>query len=398
MNPDIFPKFSSGEYARRLTAVRDHMARRGLDALVVYGDAGAQGHNHANIMWLANWMDVLAAYLLVLPDGDPRLFVSNPLYRHTAVRASNLPSSQIEVAGLNPGRTLGERLRDQGLGAGRIGLCGVRNVGRSTMPYEHYIAMRDLLPDATFEDAGNALQEARLIKSAEEIAWFERGAHFTDLTIESLAENIRIGMPEYELSALIQGAFLHKGGRLRMHFVAATPMEAPEFIFPWQHPSHRPLGRGDIVMTEISAGYGGCSGQIQRPFAVGGAPTTEYQTLYDVAAECYHRVFDALRPGATDADVRNAAGFVDQRGYKTLDVLLHGWGWHIEPPRVDLANAMIKRDVAPVTFREGMLVVIQPHIVSPDERRGVQVGNLVLIESSGARSLQRYPVTFIRAG
>lgn len=41
-----------------------------------------------------------------------------------------------------------------------------------------------------------------------------------------------------------------------------------------------------------------------------------------------------------------------------------------------------------------MLFVIQPHVVSADGKRGVQVGNLVLCEKSSARSLQKAPIEF----
>jgi Xaa-Pro aminopeptidase len=57
---------------------------------------------------------------------------------------------------------------------------------------------------------------------------------------------------------------------------------------------------------------------------------------------------------------------------------------------------MIKRELGPVAFKQGMLIVVQPHVVSPDGKRGVQAGNLVVIEEQGARSLQRYPMEFIR--
>ena len=139
-------------------------------------------------------------------------------------------------------------------------------------------------------------------------------------------------------------------------------------------------------MTEISAGYWGYCGQIQRPFAVASAPTPEYQTLYDLARECYERVFAVLKPGATDADIRAAAGFIEKSGCRTRDVLLHGWGITIEPPRADLGVAMIKRELLPFTVEPGMLFVIQPHVVSADGKRGVQVGNLVAVRSRPARA------------
>lgn len=391
---EIFPKFSGAEYERRYARVREGMAARGLDALVVYGDSQFQGSNHANILWLANWTDPYSAYVLVPLKGEPALFISNPLYRHTAVRASNL--TQVEWGGWNAGRTLGERLRDLGLARGRIGLAGVRNVIRASMPYEHGTALREVLPGATLEDGLEVLQAARLIKSAEEMAWFERGAAFTDLAVEGIARGLRIGMPEYELVAPMQREAVARGARWMFHFLGATSMADPDFIFPWQYPSTRPIQAGDIVMTEISVGYWGYPGQIQRPFAVGGAPTPEYAALGDLATECYHAVLAVLKPGNTDEDVTRAAAFVERRGYRTQDALLHGWGITIEPPRVDLPCAMIERELAPVTFREGMLLVIQPHVVTADARRGVQVGNLVAVEAGGARSLQRYPMGFIQ--
>ena len=146
----------------------------------------------------------------------------------------------------------------------------------------------------------------------------------------------------------------------------------------------------------MKRGISSYPGQIQRPYAVGRPPTPEYQMLGDLAVECYHRVFEVLRPGNTDEDVKRAAEFVEKKGLRTQDALLHGWGITIEPPRVDLPCAMIKRELAPVTFREGMLLVIQPHVVTADARRGVQVGNMVAVESDGARSLQKYPMEFIR--
>jgi hypothetical protein len=35
-------------------------------------------------------------------------------------------------------------------------------------------------------------------------------------------------------------------------------------------------------------------------------------------------------------------------------------------------------------------------VVSPDGKRAVQVGNLVVVEQSGARSLQQAPIEFVQ--
>jgi Xaa-Pro aminopeptidase len=394
-NTPIFPRFSDTEYRRRHDLVRAKMKERGLDAVVAAGDSSFRGSNHANVYWLTNWLDPYAAYAVIPLDSDPFLVISNELYIHTAKRAAIVADA---FGSFTPGRAIGERLNDLGLARGRIGLAGVRNVGRASMASEHQRDLVGLMPEATFQDALEVMQSARLIKSAEEIAWFEKGGVFTDRAIEAIERNLEPGMPEDRLSYHIHSAVLKDGGSLMFHFLGCTPMDDPELVFPWQYPSTRIVARGDILMTEISAGYWGYCGQVQRPFAVASAPTPEYQKLYDLARECYERIFTVLKPGANDADIRAAAAFIETSGCRTRDVLLHGWGVTIEPPRADLGVAMIKRELLPFTVEPGMLFVIQPHVVSADGKRGVQVGNLVVCEQNGARSLQQIPMRFFETG
>ncbi len=43
-----------------------------------------------------------------------------------------------------------------------------------------------------------------------------------------------------------------------------------------------------------------------------------------------------------------------------------------------------------------MTVVIQPNPVTPDERMGVQIGNLVRITATGIEPLQQFPLRALR--
>jgi len=42
--------------------------------------------------------------------------------------------------------------------------------------------------------------------------------------------------------------------------------------------------------------------------------------------------------------------------------------------------------------------VIQPNVITADERMGVQVGELVRVTRDGVESLHRYPMRFIECG
>ena len=87
---------------------------------------------------------------------------------------------------------------------------------------------------------------------------------------------------------------------------------------------------------------------------------------------------------------------IQEEGFTTFDVSLHGWGLLIEPPRVDIDAVMIRRPLNEFIVKEGMLLVVQPNVVTPDGKRGLQVGNLVEITPAGARALQKFPMKFMR--
>ena len=42
-----------------------------------------------------------------------------------------------------------------------------------------------------------------------------------------------------------------------------------------------------------------------------------------------------------------------------------------------------------------MTLVIQPNVITEDERMGVQVGELVRVTRDGVESLHRYPLSFV---
>ena len=48
---------------------------------------------------------------------------------------------------------------------------------------------------------------------------------------------------------------------------------------------------------------------------MGEAPSTAYRELFDLALEAYQRIVEAIRPGASEQDVLNAANIIEDRGF-----------------------------------------------------------------------------------
>ncbi|TMI83476.1 MAG: M24 family metallopeptidase, partial [Bacillati bacterium ANGP1] len=162
---------------------------------------------------------------------------------------------------------------------------------------------------------------------------------------------------------------------------------------PRQSLSDRMIQPGDVINTEISVSFWGYSGQLHRPMFVGTEPNRLYRTLWDVALEAYTRCCAVLRAGATTEEVLDAAEVIHARGLTINDGLLHGFGIGLLPPSVRTRRT-VQEPHAPFVFEQDMCVVVQPNVVTPDERAGVQLGNLLRITATGCECLHGVPIQY----
>ena len=393
----MWARFSPSEMERRWALARDLMDRQGLDGLVVFGNSGVNRHNEANAFWLTNHLDLHHCYLVAPrdPSIEPALYTGLTNHVPNARQVSDVPL--IEWGGYDPAATVAERLRATGLDRGRIGLVGVNATFGMGMPHQHHRALREALPDLELVEVTRAFASLRATKSEEEIEWLRRAAAFTDRTIEALRAEVRPGIPEFALLGIIEGSYRSDGGLPHIAFVRSMPMDEPNGCVPAQNPSDRPIRIGDVIITEISASYWGYSGQIHRPVFVGRGPTPAWQRLFDVAHDAYRGMADAIRPGATEADVIRAASVIGERGYDIYDDLIHGYGVDIHPPVIDRSCSRYWpwNDASPAPegrrFERNMAIVIQPNPITPDERMGLQLGALTIVTDDGAISLHEVP-------
>jgi Xaa-Pro aminopeptidase len=188
---------------------------------------------------------------------------------------------------------------------------------------------------------------------------------------------------------------MREGGTNVIHFIGATSMHDPQLGVPAQFPSTRKVAKGDIVFAEISAAFWDHSGQVLRSFAVGEEAPPLYRALHDTADAAFDAVAAVLRPGTRPAQVIEAAGVIEDSGFTIIDDLLHGYGGGYFPPILGSKS----RPAGPIPdepFEAGMTVVIQPNVVTPDGKAGVQTGELVLITQTGIERLHAFPRGFAR--
>jgi len=386
MTTGLYPRFSAAEFARRHAAARALMNAEGVDALVVYGDSGVSRHNHADIHYLSGFLGNRNNYVVMTAAQEPVIFVQSFNHVPNAREASAI---RTEWGGASSAATIAGYLNDAALGKATLGYVG-------DVPVQSYLAWQRALAGWEFKDVTPAFRRLRLAKSAEEIDWLKKGAALTDAALQSLIDSVKPGMREYELGAIVESTALHGGGLPHLCYLSSGAQVGAGACVPRQNLSNRVIERGDVINTEISVSHWGYSGQTHRPIFVAAEPVDLYRKLWDTTLEAYERCVKALRAGATSEDVLDAGDVIAERGFTINDGFLHGFGIGLLPPSIGTRESTGRRgELGPkFTFEENMCVVVQPNVVTHDERAGLQLGNLFRITRDGAECLHRLPLQY----
>jgi Xaa-Pro dipeptidase len=374
-----YPRFSDAEMARRRGVLAAEMEAAGIEHAVVYG-ANRTG---SAVGWLTRWPVTREALAVVTPGERDVLLVN--FYNHVPNARRIATEAEVRWAGPLPMASAIEELRRRGAAGRRVGVIG-------PLGYRAHAALAAFAEAVPLDPAYTRL---RLRKSDEEIAWLRVGASLTDRAVRALHEEAGPGVDERELGNIVERAYVGRGGTTHIHYFGATPMDAPELSVPAQWPAARPLGRGDALTCEVSASFWDYTGQLLRTFAVGAEPTPLYRELHDVADAAFDAIVERLRPGVAAADLVEASAVLEEAGFTTRDDLVHGFVGGYLPPVLGSRSRALE-EVPDFTFEAGMTVVVQPNVVTPDERAGVQTGELVLVGDAGAERLHGYEPGFLR--
>ena len=375
-----YPRYSTGEMARRRTAVDAALAESGCEHLVFCG-ANRAG---SVVQWLTQWPVTVEAVGVLTPRERDALFVQ--WINHAPLAQRLAPEAEVAWGGESSIRAAIAVLEKRGARENRVGVIGPMNFEQHAALAARYGRIANL---------NRAYVRLRRVKSEEEIDWLRIGAWLSDLGMAGLRDGLTAGFDERALGDLIERAYLREGGTNVIHFIGATSMHDPQLGVPAQFPSTRKVAKGDIVFAEISAAFWDHSGQVLRSFAVGEDPPPLYRALHATADAAFDAVAAVLRHGATPAQVIEAAGGIEDAGFTIIDDLLHGYGGGYFPPILGSRS----RPAGPIPtepFEAGMTVVIQPNVVTPDGKAGVQTGELVLITHTGIERLHAFPRGFAR--
>ncbi len=367
-----YPRFSAGEMTRRRDAVAALLSKVGADHLLFYGAARVGG----SVQWLTQWPVTAEAAGIFTPGKQDTLLVH--YFNHLPL-AKKL-ASDAEVAWGGEGTMIAsaiDALKQRGAKPDRVAYFGPLGVEQHAALTAQFGTLKNLNRDYV---------RLRMMKSVEEMDWFRIGAHFSDLGMMALRDNLKPGINERELSDAIERAYVRHGGTNAIHFIGTTSMAAPNVAVPRQFPSTRKLENGDVVFAEISANFWDHAGQVLRTFTLGAEPTQLYRDLHATADAAFDAIVAILKDGTMPAEVVAASGMIEANGFTTIDDLMHGFGGGYFGPIVGSASRPAGK-IPDMPIRAGMMVVIQPNVATKDGMAGVQTGEALLITKTGVERM-----------
>lgn len=232
-------------------------------------------------------------------------------------------------------------------------------------------------------------EEARIVKSADEIACIRWAVEVAEHGIAQVKAALRPGVTELQLWGLLNYTNLANNGDWHNgRMLASGPR-----INPWlQEASGRQVEAGDLVGFDTDmVGPFGYFADISRTFHCGpSAPTRRQKELYRLAHQEITYNAGLIRPGVTLSDLQARAWVPPEEFHENAYVcILHGVGMTDEFPRVNPAF----RGANPYdgVIEEGMVLCVESYMGAVGERDGVKLEQQVLVTDNGIEPISTYP-------
>ena len=376
----VFSPFSPAEMTRRLTGLRDWMAKEGVDATLLT--------SHHGIAYFSGWLHRAFGrrYGMVITQGTATT-ISSGVDGGQAWRRS--------VAG-NVTYTDWRRdnfyraVRQLTPGVGRLAIEG----DQTTLDFRRQIEAA--LPGVDIADAAPVTLQLHRIKSAEELALLRTGARIADLGIAAVMEAVSEGAPEHEIAAAGTQAMTRA-------IAAAFPDVELSDTWTWvqsgintdgpHNPAtNRPLRRGDILQASCFPMIFGYYSAVGRT-AFLGPPDTASLALWERNLNVHRHGLTLLRPGAKCNeiaaelnDLYRQAGLLDRRslGYgHSVGLMSHHYG----------RDRMVElREDVPTALQRGMVLSMEPMVMIPQGAAGAggyREQDIVIVTPDGPEVITR---------
>lgn len=233
------------------------------------------------------------------------------------------------------------------------------------------------------------MQEARRIKTVDEIACLSHAAGMVDYAYDELYRNLHVGMRENETVALVNRVLYEMGSEE----VEAVNAISGERCSPHPHVfSDRMARPGETAYFDIIHSYNGYRTCYYRTLAISSS-NAQQRDAYTRAREAIDQAIDVIRPGATSADVARALPSAADLGYSSEEEAFglqycHGIGLSVwEQPLISRFHSLEH----PVPIEEGMVFALETYWPTKDGSSAARIEEEVVVTAEGCEVITRFP-------
>src|ERR687893_317369 len=238
-------------------------------------------------------------------------------------------------------------------------------------------------------DGQQLMQQARGIKTQDEISLLNHACMMVDAAYEELYRAMRPGMRENECVGLVNKVLYDMGSE----FVEGVNAISGERCSPHPHVyTDRTLRPGDPAYFDILHSFMGYRTCYYRTFAVASASTA----LVDAYKRCRYYLdaaIDLIRPGVTTADVVSVWPKAEEFGFPDEEAAFalqfgHGVGLAIwEKP---IFSRLVSLD-HPEVLEEGMVFALETFWPASDGWSAARIEEEVVVTADGCEVITKFP-------
>ena len=229
---------------------------------------------------------------------------------------------------------------------------------------------------------GRYVEKMREVKDDEELALLRTACELSSRALEDVLPRVRPGLTERQLAAALEQRMIELGAeKPSFDTIVAS---GPNGAIPHHVPTGRAIERGDLVVIDFGAQYGGYHADMTRTVCLG-EPAGWQRDLYQLVAAAQRAGTAAARPGAELGAVDAAArDLIADAGHAShfQHGLGHGVGLEVhEEPLISSGKTGKLGDRVPVT--------IEPGVYLPGEG-GVRIEDTLAVRAGATELLTTF--------
>ena len=237
-------------------------------------------------------------------------------------------------------------------------------------------------------EAKKILEQARVIKSSEEIKCMRAALDVADIGIIKMRDYLKSGITEDELWSILHKTNIENGGE----WIECRILSSGSRTNPWmQESSNKIIQDGEIVSfdTDMVGPYGYCA-DISRAFVCGNKFNENQKKLYQTAVEQIDYNSRLIKDGLTFKEFTEKAWILPEKYYgNRYSVMLHGIGLCDEWPAIRYPTDGGERGG---TFQKNMTITLESYIGVVEGNEGVKLEQQYLVGENGLELMSHHPL------